>query len=272
MWADSRVEQRLRRGRFISPTCTFWLQFAKRGSTGELSGGCRARTWHRAISTLTGPAGLRAVRRCRYDSTESAVGAGPVRARRLAGGGVPSCRSRRCAGHRGGRGVLGQAASRRRSFGGARHRPSNPPTTTSTAPAGPCGPDEATAVSAALAQLPADKKTGKAWNPTPEFSDYDPCADLSAVVVTVVDATRSSPDQALMFHRGAFVGTATAVAYPFTELEVPASTDDLVVLTYRSRQSCDACDDGTLTTVGFQWQGDHVQMLDPPPESLDSPP
>nr|WP_236969060.1 LppP/LprE family lipoprotein [Mycobacterium kansasii] len=150
--------------------------------------------------------------------------------------------------------------------------PSNPPTTTSTAPAGPCGPDEATAVSAALAQLPADKKTGKAWNPTPEFSDYDPCADLSAVVVTVVDATRSSPDQALMFHRGAFVGTATAVAYPFTELEVPASTDDLVVLTYRSRQSCDACDDGTLTTVGFQWQGDHVQMLDPPPESLDSPP
>ncbi|BCI85216.1 hypothetical protein NIIDMKKI_04220 [Mycobacterium kansasii] len=142
--------------------------------------------------------------------------------------------------------------------------PSNPPTTTSTAPAGPCGPDEATAVSAALAQLPADKKTGKAWNPTPEFSDYDPCADLSAVVVTVVDATRSSPDQALMFHRGAFVGTATAVAYPFTELEVPASTDDLVVLTYRSRQSCDACDDGTLTTVGFQWQGDHVQMLDPP--------
>nr|WP_276860391.1 LppP/LprE family lipoprotein [Mycobacterium pseudokansasii] len=153
--------------------------------------------------------------------------------------------------------------------------PSNPPSTASTAstaPAGPCGPDEATAVSAALAQLPADKKTGKAWNPTPQFSDYDPCADLSAVVVTVVDATRSSPDQALMFHRGAFVGTATPVAYPFTELEVPASTDDLVVLTYRSRQSCDACDDGTLTTVGFQWQGDHVQMLDPPPESLDSPP
>nr|WP_244187652.1 LppP/LprE family lipoprotein [Mycobacterium gastri] len=150
--------------------------------------------------------------------------------------------------------------------------PPNPPTTVSTTPAGQCGPDEATAVSAALAQLPPDKKTGKPWNPTPQFSDYDPCADLSAVVVTVVDATRSSPDQALMFHRGAFVGTATPVAYPFTELEVPASTDDLVVLTYRSRQSCDACDDGTLTTVGFQWQGDHVQMLDPPPESLDSPP
>ncbi|KAA1250816.1 LppP/LprE family lipoprotein [Mycobacterium simiae] len=149
---------------------------------------------------------------------------------------------------------------------------SNPSATISAAPAGPCGPDQAAAISAALAQIPPDKKTGKPWQPNPESSDYDPCADLSAVVVTVVDATRSSPDQALMFHRGVFVGTATPGAYPFTQLEAPASTDDLVVLTYRTRQSCDACEDGTLTTVGFQWQGDHVQMLDSPPESLDAPP
>ncbi|MEB3903808.1 LppP/LprE family lipoprotein [Mycobacterium ulcerans] len=127
-------------------------------------------------------------------------------------------------------------------------------------------------MAAALATLPPDKKTGRPRNPTPEFSDYDPCAELSAVVVTVVDATRSSPDEALMFHRGQFVGTATPEAYPFTQLEASASTDDLVVLTYRSRQSCDACEDGALTVVGFQWQGDHVQMLDPPPDPWDSPP
>ncbi|MDC8973046.1 LppP/LprE family lipoprotein [Mycobacterium marinum] len=145
-------------------------------------------------------------------------------------------------------------------------------TSPTSAPPGSCGPDEAAAVAAALATLPPDKKTGRPWNPTPEFSDYDPCAELSAVVVTVVDATRSSPDEALMFHRGQFVGTATPEAYPFTQLEAPASTDDLVVLTYRSRQSCDACEDGVLTVVGFQWQGDHVQMLDPPPEPWDSPP
>jgi hypothetical protein len=102
-------------------------------------------------------------------------------------------------------------------------------------------------VSAALAKVPSDKKTGKPWNSTPEESEYDPCADLSAVVVTVVDSTRSSPDLALMFHRGVFVGTATPQAYPFTDVEA-------------------------LTTVGFQWQGDRVQMLDPPPESFDSPP
>ncbi|BBX94764.1 LppP/LprE family lipoprotein [Mycobacterium lacus] len=151
---------------------------------------------------------------------------------------------------------------------------STPVTDSPTAkpPVGPCGPDQATAVSAALAQLPPEKKTGKPWDSAPEDSNYDPCADLSAVVVTVQGATASAPDQALMFHRGEFVGTATPKAYPFTKLENPASTDDIVVLTYRTDQSCDACEDGTLTVVGYEWQGDHVLMLDEPPELPDSPP
>lgn len=273
MWADSPVELRLLRGRFVSPTCSFWLQFAKLGSfralnregVGRVSGTNMASG---EIDPNWPPPAYEP-----SDDVDTTPPPGPARSARtvwLAAALLAVA-------------VIALVvvavvvfSDKQRPVAGPTPPPttaaSSPPATESTAPSGPCGPDEATAVSAALAQLPPDKKTGKAWNPTPEFSDYDPCADLSAVVLTVVDATRSSPDQALMFHRGVFVGTATPVAYPFTELEAPASTDDLVVLTYRSRQSCDACDDGTLTTVGFQWQGDHVQMLDPAPESLDSPP
>ncbi len=151
---------------------------------------------------------------------------------------------------------------------------SPPPTTTGTGntPSAACGPDEAAALSAALGQVPPDRKTGKQWDRKASSSNYNACADLSAIVVTVQDGTSSSPDLALMFHRGAFVGTATPKAYPFTELELPASTNDIVVLTYRTGQSCSTCTDGTLTIVGFQWKGDGVQMLDSPPESLDSPP
>jgi LppP/LprE lipoprotein len=144
--------------------------------------------------------------------------------------------------------------------------------TTAAAPAGPCGPDETTAVRGAITQRHPDEKTGRQWSSAPEDSNYDPCADLSAVVVTVQDATASAPDQALMFHRGEFVGTATPKAYPFTKLENPASTDDTVVLTYRTDQSCNSCEDGTLTIVGYAWQGDHVLTLDTPPQLFDSPP
>lgn len=135
-----------------------------------------------------------------------------------------------------------------------------------------CGPDEASALSATLPKLPPDRRTGKAWDSKPQSSNYSPCADLSAVVLTVQGATASSPDLALLFHRGTYVGTATPTAYPFTELEGPASTADTVVLTYRTRQSCSTCADGTLTVVGFKWDGNRVQMLDRPPEALDSPP
>ena len=150
----------------------------------------------------------------------------------------------------------------------------NPSSAPSTSPAGnpaACGPDEAGAISAALATVPPDRRTGKQWDRKPESTNYSPCADLSAVVLTVQDSTRSSSDLALLFHRGGFVGTATPKTVPFTSLEQPASTDDVVVLTYRSGQSCDVCTDGTLTTVGFQWKDNKVNVLDALPESLDSP-
>lgn len=139
-------------------------------------------------------------------------------------------------------------------------------------PSGPCGPSAEAALAAALSRVPPDRKTGKPWARSAESTNYDPCAELSAMVVTVEGATTSSPDLALMFHRGAFVGTATSNAYPYTELEVPASTHDTVVLTYRAGQTCSTCTDGTLTTVGFQWKDGKVETPDPLPESVDSPP
>ncbi|MCV7382222.1 LppP/LprE family lipoprotein [Mycolicibacter longobardus] len=140
--------------------------------------------------------------------------------------------------------------------------PAAPP---SSAPGAPCGPDQATAVRHALSQLGPEPTTTAAWDTTPLESNYDPCADLSTVLIAVVGGTGSSPMQALMFHRGGFLGTGTSKAYPFTSLDAGASTPDTIVLRYRSGQSCTACNDGTVTTVRYHWDGNSVQMLDPPP-------
>ena len=144
----------------------------------------------------------------------------------------------------------------------------SPGTATSVAaPEANCGPDQATAVQSALTKYPSDPATGWKWSNAPQASNYDACADLSTVLVTVEGATGSSPDQALMFHRGAFVGTGTPKAYPFTGLVARASTHDTVVLSYRTGQACNACDDGNVTTVRYRWDGTGVQMLDPAPPS-----
>lgn len=140
-------------------------------------------------------------------------------------------------------------------------------------PSSACGPDAATAVRSAITQMPAPqiasttsatdaRWSSSVWQPD---SNYDPCTDLSTVLITIEGATGSSPMQAMMFHRGTFLGTGTVKDYPFISLDKAASTDDTVVLNYKDGRSvCTACP-GPITSVRYQWQGDHVQMLDPAP-------
>ena len=129
-----------------------------------------------------------------------------------------------------------------------------------------CGPSEAAALTEALGQLPWEPTFEVPWSGQSVDSNYDACADLSSIVVTVEGATGSSPEQALMFHRGRYLGTGTLYAYPFTSIDHAASTDDTVVLRYKDYEAaaCTACP-APVTSVRFQWQGDRVVMVDPPP-------
>jgi hypothetical protein len=107
---------------------------------------------------------------------------------------------------------------------------------------------------------------GWPWGRNPQpGSNYNPCSTLSAVIIIVEQGTGSSPEQALLFHIGSYVGTGTSKAYAFTSVNAAQTTDDTVVLNYKDgRNVCTACP-GPITTVRYQWQGDHVAMLDPAP-------
>lgn len=137
-----------------------------------------------------------------------------------------------------------------------------PAATPSTDPEAPCGPDRASAVRQALSRLDPEPVTGAAWDPTPQEGNFHACAHLSTVLITVVGGTGSSPMQALMFHRGEFLGRGRRRR---TRSRRWTPAHDTVALRYRSGQSCTACSNGLLTTVRYQWDGNSVQMLDPSP-------
>lgn len=107
---------------------------------------------------------------------------------------------------------------------------------------------------------------GGIWNHDPQsiVGNYDACATLSAALVTVEGAQVGSPWQSLLFHDGRYVGTATPDAYVFTSLNTDRSTDDTVALDYTQSVLCGGCA-GPVTTVLYQWQGDHVAMMGVPP-------
>ncbi|MBS9535762.1 LppP/LprE family lipoprotein [Mycobacterium sp. M1] len=122
-------------------------------------------------------------------------------------------------------------------------------------------------------QLPPYPGTGWRWSTDPATfeGNYNACAALSTVLVTVEMATGSSPVTALMFHNGDYLGTATSKAYGFTSLNTAATTGDTVVLDYKQPGACNACAPAGVTTVRYRWQNGRVEMLDPPPPDPDAP-
>ena len=130
-----------------------------------------------------------------------------------------------------------------------------------------CEPDQASALRAGLSQLPPEPVTGQGWSNMPIDSNFNGCADLSTILVMIEGGTASSPVQALMFHRGEYLGTGTSKAYGFTSLDADRSTDDMVVLDYKIPGECNACPPASVSSVRYQWQVDHVAMLDPAPPS-----
>ncbi|MFD6156213.1 LppP/LprE family lipoprotein [Nocardia sp. NPDC060256] len=140
--------------------------------------------------------------------------------------------------------------------------------TTSSLPV-TCGVDlTAQVIQSAVATLPVEPVTHAPWSTDPRGfeGNFDPCATLSTAIITVQGATGSSPNQALLFHKGAYLGTATQEAHGFTSLDVDRTTDDTVGLAYKTPGSCNACPDGTVTRVQFHWEGQRVRMIGNPPK------
>jgi hypothetical protein len=115
------------------------------------------------------------------------------------------------------------------------------------------------------------------WSHDPRSieGNYDPCAALSVALITVEAATNTSPQEGLFFHNGQYVGPTTPRPYGSTLLNASRTTDDTVVLDYKTPGVCNACAPGAaITNVGdqwhsvrYKWQSDNVQRLDLMPPS-----
>jgi hypothetical protein len=129
----------------------------------------------------------------------------------------------------------------------------------------PCGPDQGTAIASAIAHDKHDGLTQAPWNPAPIMSNYDACADLSAVILSIDMAKPTSPRQVFLFHRGTYIGTGTTKTRPFTTLDLAASNPSTVVVDYVSGRTCGTCNDGTTSAARYVWTGATSVMLDPIP-------
>ncbi|QCR44383.1 hypothetical protein C1N91_13520 [Curtobacterium sp. SGAir0471] len=147
------------------------------------------------------------------------------------------------------------------------------PATGSSAPTATpsCGPsDGAAAAAGPIADLPLPAGLESArWDAShADTSTYDGCAALSAVSVSVADATASSPVAILLFHDGSYLGTATKEQYPFVP-QVTRESADAIRVEYRYPQGSDSnADPSGRATATYTWSdatGRVVMSGDVPP-------
>lgn len=112
------------------------------------------------------------------------------------------------------------------------------------------GNDES-AYEKAIAQVEPYPGLDRPWRPFD--SNFDPCADLSWITVTLEGATASSPYHILLFHNGEYLGTATAKAYGFSP-KVSRVDDSEIAVTYRWPKEGEGNAEASGTTqAGFRW-------------------
>lgn len=91
--------------------------------------------------------------------------------------------------------------------------PSSPAVTTRAVG---CASSVSRAQAARVAESRVPRFAGHAWTTLPGANHYDTCSDLSWIDLSISGSTGSSPHQIALFHRGHFLGTATAKAYGLT--------------------------------------------------------
>lgn len=134
-------------------------------------------------------------------------------------------------------------------------------TPTAEASCGPVSPLPAVQAAAARLPLPAGLSTAQWDVGNADVSGYAPCAALSSVVLGLAYATASSPYAVLLFHDGSYLGTATAVQYPFFPTVTRVASDEIRV-TYVFPQGNDSDANPTgRATADFQWSVTQAKVL-----------
>ena len=134
-----------------------------------------------------------------------------------------------------------------------------------------CGGDQQTELNWALAHEQHDPRSQAPWSDIPVQSNFDSCADVSGMVITIDNPKPNSPRQGFLFHRGRYIGTTQQMSRPFTTIDMAASNPETVVFVFTSGRTCATCNDGMTFPVHYHWNGAQVVMVETPPPAQDWP-
>ncbi|PMC72126.1 LppP/LprE family lipoprotein [Corynebacterium aurimucosum] len=103
-----------------------------------------------------------------------------------------------------------------------------------------------------------------------DFSQFDPCAELSWQTISIERGTSSSPYHIMLFHKGEYLGTATAEPYGFFPTVEQVSSNEIAVTYHWPREGESNAGHTGETHAGFRWDDGQQKVImsgDVPPGS-----
>ncbi|MDU0478694.1 LppP/LprE family lipoprotein [Staphylococcus chromogenes] len=116
-----------------------------------------------------------------------------------------------------------------------------------------------------IAKIPAPSNGFTRWEYGKD-DNYNPCRDLSYVVLAEVTRNPLPPKQIMLYHRGVLLGTTLACYTEFQELA--AATDNSVTVDYYYWKDKTPGDEQYATSVTYRWDGEKVVMEGQLPDDL----
>lgn len=94
-----------------------------------------------------------------------------------------------------------------------------------------------------------------------DFSQFDPCAELSWQTISIERGTSSSPYHIMLFHKGEYLGTATAEPYGFFPTVEQVSSNEIAVTYHWPREGESNAGRTGETHAGFRWDEDQQKVI-----------
>ena len=100
------------------------------------------------------------------------------------------------------------------------------------------------------------------WSLNSPTDTYDPCAELSWILLKIDRGTASSPHQVMLFHNGVYVTRATDQPFAFEPYRIWLGEDDDVFIEFRyALEGQSTADASGSVTARYSWNEDY-QYLD----------
>lgn len=98
------------------------------------------------------------------------------------------------------------------------------------------------------------------WSMNSPTDTFDPCAEMSWIVLRIDRGTGSSPHQVMLFNKGMYIGRATDQSFGFAPVEVKRESGDIFITFRYTKEGESNAESSGRAIARYSWVEEHGRL------------